>query len=332
MKKVVYLYKSGNLKRKDNSLVLESKDKDDDYIPIEQVDMIICFSEVSLNKRVLALLNKYEVSILFYNFYGNYIGRYAPKDYKDGRVLVNQVNKYRDESQRLYISKSILKASIKNMLSVLKYYRKKGKNLDELIRKLEDLVGMASNIETMNELMLIEANAKQTYYKMFDVVLENEAFKFQKRTKNPPQNEVNAMLSYGYTLLYGLILSILDRSSLFPQISFIHSLSKNSDSLQYDLADIFKPVYIDRMVLRLIRKKQIKQSHFQYKPDGRCYLSKEGTKVFIEEFNTLLQSTIVYNPQLYIQSEIIVIALYYQKKYIGYLNTLKISLLHLIFL
>lgn len=177
MKKVVYLYKSGNLKRKDDSLVLETKGKAD-YIPIEQVDMIICFSEVSLNKRVLALLNKYEVSILFYNFYGNYIGRYAPKDYKDGRVLVNQVNKYRDESQRLCISKSILKASIKNMLSVLKYYRKKGKNLDELIRKLEDLVGMASDIETMNELMLIEANAKQTYYKMFDVVLENEAFKF----------------------------------------------------------------------------------------------------------------------------------------------------------
>lgn len=91
------------------------------------------------------------------------------------------------------------------MLSVLKYYRKKRKNLDELIRKLEDLVGMASDIETMNELMLIEANAKQTYYKMFDVVLENEAFKFQKRKKNPPQNEVNAMLSYGYTLLYGII-------------------------------------------------------------------------------------------------------------------------------
>lgn len=88
MKKVVYLYKSGNLKRKDNSLVLESKDKDD-YIPIEQVDMIICFSEVSLNKRVLALLNKFEVSILFY---GNFIGRYAPKDYKDGRVLVHQVD------------------------------------------------------------------------------------------------------------------------------------------------------------------------------------------------------------------------------------------------
>lgn len=298
MKKVVYLYKSGNLKRKDSSLVLESKDKDD-YIPIEQVDMIICFSEVSLNKRVLALLNKYEVSILFYNFYGNYIGRYAPKDYKDGRVLVNQVNKYRDESQRLYISKSILKASIKNMLSVLKYYRKKGKNLDELIKKLEDSVGTVPDIETMNELMLIEANAKQTYYKMFDVVLENENFKFKKRTKNPPQNEVNAMLSYGYALLYGIILSILDRSSLFPQISFIHSLSKDSDSLQYDLADIFKPIYVDRMVLRLIRKKQIKQSHFEYKPDGRCFLSKEGTKVFIEEFNTLLQSTIVYSKRNY---------------------------------
>lgn len=66
---------------------------------------------------------------------------------------------------------------------------------------------------------------------MFDIVLDKELFKFKNRTKNPPQNEVNAMLSYGYALLYGVILSILDRSSLFPQISFIHSLSKNCDSL-----------------------------------------------------------------------------------------------------
>ncbi|MDO4466865.1 MAG: CRISPR-associated endonuclease Cas1 [Bacillota bacterium] len=78
-------------------------------------------------------------------------------------------------------------------------------------------------------------------------------------TKNPPENEVNAMMSYGYALLYGILLSILDRSSLFPQISFIHSLSKNCDSLQYDLADIFKPVLVDRLIFRMIRKKQIKE-------------------------------------------------------------------------
>lgn len=75
MKKVFYLYKSGVLKCQDYSLVLETK-TNVDYIPVEQLDTIICFSEVTLNKRCLSLLNKKKVSILFYNFYGNYIDNY----------------------------------------------------------------------------------------------------------------------------------------------------------------------------------------------------------------------------------------------------------------
>lgn len=298
MKKIFYLYKSGTLKRKDSSVVLESKENTS-YIPIEQLDMMICFSEVTLNKRVLSLLNQYQISILFYNFYGNYIGRFSPKEYKDGRVLVNQVLMFNDENSRLEIARAILKGAIKNMLALLKYYNKKGKMLNDIIQQLNDLLLELDVVDSVDRLLLIEAKSKQTYYKMFDVVLEKEDFRFEKRSKNPPKNEVNAMLSYGYALLYGIILAILDRSSLFPQISFIHSLSKNCDSLQFDLADIFKPVYIDRMILRLIRKKQIKKEYFDYKEDGRCYLNKMGTKIFVEEFNLMLQSTVMYKNKSY---------------------------------
>lgn len=298
MKKTFYLYKSGILKRKDNSLALEGKNNID-YIPIEQTDMIICFSEITLNKRVLSLLNQYEISILFYNFYGNYIGRYAPKEYKDGKVLVNQVHAYEDSAARLYIACTILAGSIKNMLSLIKYYNKKGKNLELIIKDLDICLVDIKKANTIEELLLIEAKSKQIYYLLFDIVLENEEFSFEKRTKNPPKNEVNAMLSYGYAILYGIILAILDRSSLYPQISFIHSLSKNCDSLQFDLADIFKPILVDRLVLRLIRKKQIKKSFFKTKEDGLCYMTKEGVKVFIREFDKLMQSTIEYKSRRY---------------------------------
>ena len=298
MKKVFYLYKSGTLKQKDYSLVLESKNTVD-YIPIEQLDMIICFSEITLNKRVLSLLNKYEVSILFYNYYGNYIGRYTPKEYKDGRVLVNQVHAYESEQTRLYIAKTITISSVKNMLALVKYYAKKGKQLEKIIRSLETCLTEIETVESVEKLLLIEAKTKQNYYLLFDEVLKNEDFSFEKRTKNPPRNEVNALLSYGYAILYGLLLSVLDRSSLYPQISFIHSLSKNCDSLQFDLADIFKPVLIDRLVLRLIRKRQMKKSFFTYKADGSCYLNKAGIKVFVSELDSLLQNTIDYKNRRY---------------------------------
>ena len=117
--------------------------------------------------------------------------------------------------------------------------------------------------------------------------------------KNPPENEVNAMISYGYAILYGIYLAILDRSSLFPQISFIHSLSKNSDSLQFDLADVMKPILIDRLVLRLIRKKQITKSHFDWKDNKACFLNNYGIKVFMKEFDILMQSTIEYHGKRY---------------------------------
>ena len=299
MKKTYYLYKNGTLKRKDNSLALEGKNDAVDYIPIEQVDMIICFSEVTLNKRVLSLLKQYQICILFYNFYGNYIGRYIPKEYKDGKILVNQVHAYEDPKTRLYIAKTIIIGSIKNMLSVAKYYRKKGKSLNPIIDGLDSCLINIDKVSSIEELMLIKAKSKQIYYSLFDVVLKNEDFSFIKRTKNPPENEVNAMLSYGYAILYGIILAILDRSSLCPQISFIHSLSKNCDSLQFDIADTFKPILVDRLVLRLIRKKQIKESYFEIKKDGSCYMTKEGVKMFAIEFDNLMQSTIEYKNRKY---------------------------------
>lgn len=303
MKKILYLYKSGTLKRKDNSLVLENE-KIVDYIPIEQIDMIICFSEITLNKRTLSLLNQYQIGIIFFNYYGNYIGRFSPKEYKDGRILVNQVSMYQDNIQRVYIAKSITLASIKNMISVSKYYRKKGKNLDDQIESLNHFVEEIKKVDSIEKLLIIEAQSKQIYYSIFDYVLENEMFHFEKRTKNPPENEVNAMLSYGYSIVYGIILSVLDRSSLFPQVSFIHSLSKNSDSLQFDIADIFKPVLVDRLVLRLIRKKQMNASMFDYN-EGKCYLNKLGVKLFCTEFDLVLKSTIDYSGKKFSYKSII---------------------------
>ena len=193
----------------------------------------------------------------------------------------------------------MIKGQLKNSLSLLKYYHKKGRPLCDNIEAIASFLEKVDMVTEIKELLIIEANAKQFYYGAFYKILLNDSFKFVKRSKNPPRNEVNAMLSYGYSLLYALLLSILNRSSLLPQISFIHSLSKECDSLQYDLADIFKPVLIDRLVLRLIRKKQINNIHFDYAKDGRCYLNKEGIKIYIQEFDAVLKATINVNGKSY---------------------------------
>ena len=298
MKKTIYLYKSGTFNRKDFSLMFETKESKE-YIPIEQVDCIFCFGDININKRVLSLLNGHNVSLVFFNYYGNYMGRFQPKKYTDGKILIQQIEAYQTKEVRLHLANAIIVASLKNAISLLKYYRKQGYELDETVIKLEEMVLLLKECATVEEILLIEAQAKKLYYGCFDTVLKTTSFEFEIRSKNPPLNEINACLSYGYALLYGLILSELDKSRLLPQISFIHSLTKETDSLQFDLADIFKPILIDRMLFRVCRRQQLKKEFFTFKSDGACFLNKEGIQFVINEFETLLEQSIKIGNKYY---------------------------------
>lgn len=315
MKKVFYLYKSGELQRKDFSLLLQEKNGNVVYIPVEQINLIVCFGDVNLNKRVLGLLNSYSVSILFFNYYGDYIGRFTPKKYSDGKIIINQVNSYHNH-KRLYIAKKMIFTEVKNILSLLKYYNKKYHLLEQMIINVDNELNKLDTIESIEELLLLEAIIKKQYYSSFDYIIKNPNFIFKNRSFYPPLNEVNALLSYGYAILCANVLSDIDKSPLLPQISYIHSLSKQSDSLQFDIADMLKPIFIDRLILRMINKNQIKTNYFEYKENGACYLNKEGIKVFLYEYEKLMQKSIKIGGKYYSYRNIITREVYKLSNYI----------------
>lgn len=293
----IYLYKSGELKRKDSSLVLINSDETV-LIPIEQVDTIFVFGEITINKRLLQLLNKNGITMVFFNYYGNYIGRFTPVLSKAGKNLIEQVNAFQTPSIRLHIIKAIQFASFRNMINLCKYYQKKKFKVTEIIRSLENNTEYINRSQSPNEILMIEARSKHQYYQLFDIVLQNYIFSFEHRSKKPPHNEMNALLSYGYSLLYANILSMIESSRLIPEISFIHSVEKKGPSLQYDIADIFKPFLVDRTILRMIRKKQIKEDHFEFSK-GICYLNSAGIKIFVNVFEEVLNQTITINGKSY---------------------------------
>lgn len=297
MKKVIYLYKSGQLVRQDYSLVLKDKKNNNYYIPIEQIDTIICFGEVSINKRCMGLLNTYHITVLFFNFYGQYIGRFSPKKVLNGKLLLQQIRAYENIEIRTGIAKTMISSSLLNCNALLKYYNKKGFLLKRNILFIEDVIKKL-NDNNVEQMMLWEAQARKKYYESFDIILKNEEFSFVSRSIRPPLNEINALLSYGYSLLYANYMSVLDRSKLYSQISFIHSISKTDEPLQYDLADILKPVLVDRLILSLCRHKQIKKSYFNYN-ESRCFLNQEGTKFFVMQYENYLKKTITINSKVY---------------------------------
>lgn len=315
MKKIIYLYKSGELVRKDYSLAFLTKSNNTYYIPVEQVDTIMCFGEITLNKRVFGLLNVYHISIMFFNYYGHYIGRFVPKKYADGKIIVHQVHMYENNEQRLLLAKSLTYGELKNCLSLLKYYNKKGFILSNIVENLKISIKNIEKIQSIEELLLLEAKAKKLYYSSFDIILNKNQYHFHVRSKNPPKNEINTLLSYGYALLYGTILSDIDKSSLISQISFIHSLSKENDSLQFDIADVLKPVYIDRLIIRIVRKNQLKKDYFTY-DDETCRLNKDGIKFFVSQYENLLEKSIYIHNRYYSYRNIITREVYQLADYI----------------
>ena len=139
--------------------------------------------------------------------------------------------------------------------------------------------------------MAIEGNCRDYYYDAFDTIIENEEFSFSRRTKRPPRNRLNALISFGNSLLYTVVLSEIYKTHLDPRIGFLHTTNFRRFTLNLDVAEIFKPIVVDRTIFALINKGMIKKKHFYEEANG-IFLKENGRRVFIQEFENRLQNTI----------------------------------------
>ena len=116
-------------------------------------------------------------------------------------------------------------------------------------------------------------------------------FYFTERTKRPPRDPFNALISFGNTMMYTTILSEVYKTQLNPTISFLHEPSQKRFSLCLDLAEIFKPLFVDPLIVSLVNTKKIQPKHFE-DYEGMVYLNEEGRKIFIASFDKKLTDTI----------------------------------------
>ena len=299
MKRTLYLMSSGTLRRQGNTLVLEppsGKEKaPHKHFPIEQIKEILIFGEIELNKRTLEFLTSHEVSVHFFNHFGNYIGTFYPREhYNSGYMLVKQVEHYLDEKKRVDLARRFVQGGLQNMLQVLRYYINRGKG--ELQAFYDYITRQALRVEDLEEiqqLMQAEGQAREAYYKAFDLILDNEDFAFDERTRRPPQNRLNALLSFGNSLLYALALSEIYKTHLDPRIGFLHASNFRRFSLNLDVAEIFKPILVDRLVLSLIQKEQIKAQDFESELGG-LFLKEKAKHTFIEAWEKRLSTTLLH--------------------------------------
>src|SRR5690554_5217129 len=151
------------------------------------------------------------------------------------------------------------------MLQVLKYYHKRGAPLNAVIEKLKTAEENINHPSDISELMALEGNSREEYYKAFDLIINNSDFVFEKRSRRPPKNNLNTLLSFGNSLLYTTVLSEIYKTHLDPRIGYLHATNFRRFTLNLDLAEIFKPLLIDRLIFSLLDKKVVKADAFEKK-------------------------------------------------------------------
>lgn len=291
MKQSYYLYKSGRLQRKDNTLEIIYKDNSKKVIPIERVEDIYIMTEFDFNTALLNFLAQYGVKIHFFNYYGFYTGTYYPKEsLVSGKLLIKQVENYTDVNKRIKIAKAFIDSASYNIHRNLIYYNNRGKNLEKYIKEIEFFRKQINKCKDVQELMGIEGNIRKVYYSSWNYII-NQDIKFERRVKNPPDNAINSLISYVNTFIYTRVLSEIYKTQLNPTISYLHEPSERRFSLCLDIAEIFKPIIGDRLIFSMLNKNQITEKDFE-KDLNFLYIKDRARKEITKELDKRLQKTI----------------------------------------
>lgn len=288
-----YINSMGELTRKDNSLCFR-KDGKNVYIPVENTKEIYCLNEISINTKLLDFLSKNNIIVHFFNYYEGYSGTYYPRNkYNSGKLLVKQVNKF--ESSRLDIGKAIVKGIGINIKEVLYHYYKHGKKeVKETVDWIkESFFDRVENSNNINELMCVEGELWEKFYRQFKNFLPEE-FMMNKRVKRPPDNPINAMISFGNSLLYTKTISSIYRTHLDQRISYLHEPSEGRFSLSLDISEVFKPILVYRTIFDLVNNKKILVSKHFDKKLNYCLLNEEGRNIFITAFEERMESVFLH--------------------------------------
>jgi len=291
MKRDYFIFSSGSMKRQDNTIFVINASNEKKVIPIETIRSLYLFGEININTKLLNFLSQNEVILHVFNYYGFYSGSYYPKEsLLSGFVLVEQVKAFTNMKKQIIIARETIDAAVNNIIKNLFYYQSRGKELEGSINEIKVLKQKLQECCSIEEIMGIEGQIRQSYYSSFNIII-NQEINFNKRVKRPPDNMINTLISFGNSLLYTSTISQIYQTQLNPTVSFLHKPGYRRYSLALDISEIFKPILVDRIIFRVLNKNMITESDFDTELNF-CFMKEKAKKILIKEFDDQLNTTI----------------------------------------
>jgi CRISP-associated protein Cas1 len=254
-------------------------------IPLIKVSQVVAFGRVTVTAATVATLMEHSVDLCYLSEHGRYIGRLEPRFSKNSLLRVEQWRAAFDERRKLTIARQCVLGKLANMrVMLLRANREEGRpELTSAIERLKEAERAAEACQNLDTLRGYEGEGSAAYFSVFEYLIKQDVA-FPGRVRRPPTDPVNAMLSFGYTLLYNDLHSACNIVGFDPYVGYLHADRYGRANLALDLMEEFRPIVIDSVVLTCVNKRIIQKDDFIVELGGAHRLSDDARRRFLLQY------------------------------------------------
>ena len=282
----IYITENGTyLHKRGGKLLIDKEETTITEVPLELIENITVTNTTQISSSLITECLTKNIPISWMSTSGKMYGSLLAPSFVDIFKQKQQFDLIEEKDFYFKLAQKIVSAKIHNQLVLLRRYNRniKSEKVHELINYLANTQKNIKYTSDNNELLGYEGLASRTYFSALGMLI-NKPFQFTKRTKQPPRDPFNTMLSMGYSILFNEILSNIIAIGLHPYIGFFHQLAKGHPALVSDLIEEWRAVIVDALVISLIKRGSITENMFTLNKKG-CYFSPEGKKIFLNAYN-----------------------------------------------
>jgi CRISPR-associated protein Cas1 len=291
----VYITEEGATLSKHGGRLIVSRNNEVVFeLPLETIEAVVFIGNIQVTSQTIVELLERGVPLTWLSDRGKYFGRLEPTTKVNVEKQYAQIRLLEDANFCLELARKIVLAKVDNQIVVLRRYnRNSEKAIDQDITNIYSIRKNIFTAKTVEELMGFEGFIARCYFHALGKIVP-ETFSFEKRSRRPPKDAFNSMLSFAYTLVTYEIYTAINNYGLHPYFGFLHSIRNGHPALASDLLEEWRAVLVDAMVLSLVQHHEILPDDFEVGENEGVYLTREGRKTFLNAFEHKMRTNNQY--------------------------------------
>jgi CRISPR-associated protein Cas1 len=256
-------------------------------IPLLRIDHVVAWNGVDVSNDLIHRCAADGRSITWLTRNGRFLARSSGPQHGSAHLRLAQYRAYDKPERRLAIAASCVAGKLHNYRQLLLRAARdatgsRQTELRQVAARHADALDSLAEVNDLGRLLGIEGNAARDYFQALDLLAPGVA---AGRTRRPPMDPVNCLLSFGYGMLRVAVHGALEQVGLDPFLGFLHGLRPGKPALALDLMEEFRPLLVDRLVLTLVNRRQLTSDHTRELPGGAVELTDAGRRFFLEQWS-----------------------------------------------